>query len=148
MNLSDISRQYSSASYRIANQDKVTAGEVALDSDTGHINLRTTTGWLQIGTAGAPHSVVVDSIAGPRGASAGGTIAISGSSQQTAVISETLVDVSCDTVCYLAIGAAPVAALNTSYRLTANTTYRFPIVSGDKLAVIGTTGNFWFSPVL
>jgi hypothetical protein len=44
-----IDRQYSSSTQRIADELKVSAGEVALDSDTGSIFHRTTSGWLQIG---------------------------------------------------------------------------------------------------
>lgn len=54
-----IDRQYSSASLRIANESKVTAGEVALDSDTANIFLRTTTGWVKIGLAGVEQVVSV-----------------------------------------------------------------------------------------
>lgn len=64
MNFSDISRKYSSSSYRIDNEEKVTPGEAAMDIDTGNTYIRTTTGWEQIGSGGANHSVPPDQIPG------------------------------------------------------------------------------------
>lgn len=83
----------------------------------------------------------------PQGQAAGETIVISGSSQQTAAIAATAVDIQADTVCYIAIGANPTAALNTGYRIPANAPIRLGMTSGSKIAVIGTSGNFWCHPV-
>ena len=64
MNFYEINRKYSSSSYRIANQDKVTAGEPAMDIDTGNIYIRTTSGWEQIGSGGINHAVPPDQVPG------------------------------------------------------------------------------------
>lgn len=60
----NISRQYSSSTQRIEQQAKVSAGEIALDSDTGNTYLRTTTGWQQIAAGGTPQVFGADQIPG------------------------------------------------------------------------------------
>lgn len=83
----------------------------------------------------------------PQGQSAGQSIAISGSSQQSSAITETQVDLMADTACSIAIGTNPTAVIATSYRLPANTLVRLGLVSGSKIAVIGTSGTLYISPV-
>lgn len=41
----EITRKYVSAINRVANEGNVDAGEYSLDRDTGHVFLRTATGW-------------------------------------------------------------------------------------------------------
>lgn len=102
----------------------------------------------QKGTNGAAHVIDQSTPLSPQNQAPGGTIALSGSSQQTAAIAATTVDVQADTACFIAIGSNPTAALNTSYRIPANTPIRVGLTTGSKIAVIGTTGNFWYHPVV
>lgn len=98
-------------------------------------------------TAGAAHTIDKSVALSPR-AYTGQTIAISGSSQQTTAITATEVDITADTACFVAVGTNPTAALNTSYRIPATQVpIRLGITSGDKIAVIGTSGNAWVHPV-
>ncbi len=61
-------RQYSTSSLRTADEARVSAGEIALDSDTGHLFMRTTAGWLQVGTLGAQNVSTYQASAYPAGA--------------------------------------------------------------------------------
>lgn len=83
----------------------------------------------------------------PRDADVGGTLTITGTSAQTGAIAAPFVDVQADTACFIKIGVNPVAVLNTSYRLPADVVLRLALAPGDKIAVIGTGGNFWYHPV-
>lgn len=100
-------------------------------------------------TGDAQHVTVKDSSMGPEGAAAGNVRTFNGASAQTAAITGDAVDVAADSPCWIEIGSDPTAVVNTSYYMTANTTYRFPITSGNKIAAIddGTTGNLYYHPV-
>lgn len=99
-------------------------------------------------TNNAVHVRLSDSAAGPEGANAGEALAVTSSSGQSAAITGTLVDVIADAVCFIELGDSPTAVTGTSYRIAADTTYRFPITSGNKLAAItATTANLWLHPV-
>lgn len=104
-------------------------------------------GWEKTTNNGVPARAIVDSLMGPEGAASGNVRTISGTSAQTAAITGEAVDLCVDTACWVEIGSNPTAALNTSYYLPANTVVRFPITSGNKIAVIGTTGNLYYHPV-
>jgi len=106
--------------------------------------MTTRRGTLQDYTEGALH---VTNGLGPLGAGAGEKIAIGATSAQSVGTYSDLVDLICDTPCFIEIGSNPTAALDTSYRLAANVTYRLPVGANSKIAVIGTSGNLWVHPV-
>lgn len=86
---------------------------------------------------------------GPEGAPAGAKVALTTSSAQSAAIAGDWIDVSSDVDCFVEIAANPTAVADTSYRLVAGTTYRFPITAGNKIAgiVASGTGNLWYRVV-
>lgn len=86
---------------------------------------------------------------GPEGAAAGAKVALTTSSAQSAAITGDWIDVSSDVDCFVEIGANPTAVVDTSYRMVAGTTYRFPITTGNKIAGIlsAGTGNLWYRAV-
>lgn len=96
-------------------------------------------------TDGAAHVYALP--AGPEGAAAGEAISNTASSQQTAAITGDTIDVSTDSTddVFIEIGSDPTAVADTSYHICSNQTYRFPITSGNKVAVIatGTNGKTW-----
>lgn len=96
-----------------------------------------------------PWSGSLDSgaVLSPQGQSAGQSISISGTSQQSTAIASAYVDLVADTACSIAIGTNPTAVVATSYRIPANTPVRLGIVTGSKIAVIGTSGTLYISPV-
>lgn len=102
---------------------------------------------------GAAHTAIKDSMLGPEGAAAGEVITISGSSQNSAAITEGAVDVITDSTAniFIAIGpdATVAAVVDTGYRLASGVSYRFPISSGNVVAVIGSAvnGSIWIHPV-
>lgn len=102
--------------------------------------------WLS--TNGAAHVTLVGGYAGPRGLT-GQAVAIGAASAQSTPVTGSLVDVTATVACFLAIGANPTAAASTGYYLAANTTYRLPITSGDKIAVIqaSSAGTLYVHPV-
>lgn len=57
-------RYFNSAAARVAAQAGVTAGETAGERNTGNVYLRTDSGWLQVGTAGAAHVTLTDPATG------------------------------------------------------------------------------------
>ena len=74
--------------------------------------------------------------------------AITGTTAVVGAVTEDFIDIQADTLCFVEFGpATPTAALNTSYPIQPGVVYRFPFVSGDEVAVIGTAGNVWVSPV-
>lgn len=72
----NITRQYDTSASRITNQALVTAGEYALDSDTGHTFLRITGGWVQVGTAGVINASAIASAANQALATKTGVLAV------------------------------------------------------------------------
>ena len=62
--MSNNGKHYISASTRIADQANVSPGLVAEDVDTGDIFQRTLSGWVQVGSGGANHSVPPDQVPG------------------------------------------------------------------------------------
>jgi hypothetical protein len=74
-------------------------------------------------------------------------IGISGSSQQSAAITGNVIRVAVDTACNIEIGKNPSASLTTSLWMPANSVEYFAIPSGSKVAVIGTAGNIYITPV-
>ena len=100
-------------------------------------------GHLLVGTAGT------GSARGPEGTAVGAKVALTAASAQSAAVTGSYVDVTCDTDCYVLIAANPTAVVDTSYKVNAYTTYRFPITSGNKIAalVASGTGNLWWHVV-
>ena len=72
-------------------------------------------------------------------------------STQSAAITATTIDVTCTTTAQIAIASNPTASVTTGYYCAAGVTYRFPITSGNKVAIIhsdGTTaGTAYIHPV-
>jgi hypothetical protein len=142
---------YNNAAERVADQANVGAGETATDRDTGDVYQRITAGWAWVVSGGTPHVTLRDSLMGPEGAAAGQPIGNTTASQQTSAIAGDAVDISTDSTddVFIEIGSNPTAVVDTSYHLTSNVTHRFPITSGNKVAVIstGTNGKTWTHPV-
>lgn len=86
---------------------------------------------------------------GPEGTAVGAKVALTNASAQSGAITGSWVDVICDVNCFILIAASPTAIADTSYLLIANTTYRFPITTGNKVAGIlsSGTGNLWWHAV-
>lgn len=80
----------------------------------------------------------------------GQKVAYTTSTQSTA-ITGTAIDVTCTTTAQIAIAANPTATVTTGYYCAAGVTYRLPITSGNKVAIIhsdGTTaGTAYIHPV-
>jgi len=82
------------------------------------------------------------------GAGVGEKLVIGAASAQSTGTYSGSVDLSCDTPCFIEIGASPAAVIDTSYRMPANALIRVPVGTNSKLAVIGTSGNLWIHPVV
>jgi len=101
---------------------------------------------------------ILGGLGGPRGKT-GDKLAVTTTTGQTAQIhvpdvsvpaaKAGWVDLVCDTPCFIEIGTNPTAVVDTSYYLAAGVTYRFPLVRGDKIAAITSTGtaNLWWHEV-
>jgi hypothetical protein len=79
----------------------------------------------------------------------GQLVTISGTSTPVAsAINANFVDITCTTEAYIAFGSTPVASAD-DYYVVANTTYRFPIVYGDKVAAVQVSsgGTMYAHPV-
>lgn len=96
---------------------------------------------------GAAHTTEARHRLTPEGAAAGAVIAISGASQKSAAINDGWVRLLADTACSVEIGTDPTATLATSFRLAANVPEIIKIPEGYKVAVIGTAGNLYYSPL-
>lgn len=107
-----------------------------------------------LGTNGAAHFTIKDSLMGPQGASAGEALAINasaGADVTSAAITSNAIDVYIPAAftggVRVAIGSAPATA---SGRVYGPGTYRWPITSGYKLAARSndaTTGTIYINPV-
>ena len=87
--------------------------------------------------------------AGPEGhENAGETVAYTLTAGTSAAIVGTIVDVTCTTDAYVAIGSS-VAATSSGYFCAAGQTYRFPITSGNTVSAIQVSagGNLHVHPV-
>jgi len=87
---------------------------------------------------------------GPQGNSGTGlSVAVGAASTASAAITATLIDIVATTECFIQIAASPVAVVNDDYYVPKNTTYRFPITSGNKVAVIqsAAAGTLYIHPV-
>jgi len=75
------------------------------------------------------------------------SVAISGSSAQSGALgANTVAAMLCATVaCFVAVGASPTAALNTSLFLPANVPVFVGVQGGFKVAVIGTSGTLYIT---
>ena len=82
---------------------------------------------------------------GPSGT--GEAVTIAATSTASTALYTGMVDVVCDTPCFIEVGTAPTAVLDTSYRLPANSIIRVPVGTSNKIAVIGTSGSLWIHPV-
>ena len=82
----------------------------------------------------------------PRDLSAVTPVSISGTSAQSGAITATQVDVCATVAAWVVIGTNPTAT-TSGYYLPAGTIVRLGINSGDKIAVIGTSGTLYISPV-
>jgi len=107
-------------------------------------------------TSGAAHVLVAGGYAGPENeVSEGQTVAVGAASAASAVIAGTVVDVifipdAATTLgCFIQIATAPVAVANDDYYIASNTTYRFPITTGNKIACIqsAAAGDIYIHPV-
>jgi len=105
---------------------------------------------------GAAHVLVSGGYTGPENeASEGQTVAVGGTSAASAAITGTGVDIifipdaTTTLGCFIQIAGTPVAVANDDYYIAANTTYRFPITSGNKVACIQSVaaGDIYIHPV-
>ena len=101
-------------------------------------------------SSGEPAGLAVtESTLDPRLKPAGETLTVTGVSQQSQQITENKIDITCDTAdCWISIGTNPVAAIGSSTRIVAGTVrLPFKVVTGDKIAVIGTAGTMSYHGV-
>lgn len=98
------------------------------------------------GTAGAGHVIDKSVALSPRNMAAITPVTITGTSAQSAAIAATQVDLLATAACWVAFGTNPTAT-TSSYPLAANFPVRLGLVSGDKIAVIGTSGTLSIGPV-
>ena len=141
---------YANSTARIADQANVPGGATAEDCATANRYVRSSTGWVQISIGGAARIVPIGGYSGPRNATspAANKMTITVASQQSGVLTGTLIHFWADTLCYVAVGTAPTAAIATSYAVPPNTVIPIPIIDQDKIAVIGSAGVAYFHPVV
>jgi hypothetical protein len=84
-------------------------------------------------------------------------VALSGSAQATVVTASAggtgsgslggtrIVELACDTDCFISIGPSAVATLTTSIYLPAKVPVRYACNPGDTVSAIGTGGNLYIS---
>ena len=115
----------------------------------------------QRGTDGAAHVLISGGYSGPETEiSEGQTVAVGGTSAASAAIVGTVIDVIyipdangfgdfTGDGCFIQIAAAPTAVADDDYYIAPNITYRFPITSGNKVAVIQSVaaGDLYIHPV-
>jgi len=89
-------------------------------------------------TNGAAHVLVSGGYAGPEDL-AGVKVSYSTSTQSAALTATVIV--TCTTTAQIAIGSNPTATVATGYYCAAGITYRFPITSGNKVAIIHSDGT-------
>lgn len=104
----------------------------------------------QKSTGGAALVTPKGGYSGPRNATspAANKMTITAASQQSGVLTGTLIHFWADTLCYIAVGTAPTAVIATSYPIPPNTLIPIPITDQDKIAVIGSAGVAYFHPVV
>jgi len=90
-------------------------------------------------TSGAAHVLVSGGYAGPEGLT-GQKVSYT-TSTQSAAITGTLIDITCTTTAQIAVAANPTAAVATGYYCAAGVTYRLPITTGNKVAIIHSDGS-------
>lgn len=101
----------------------------------------------QKGTAGAGWVLDKSVALSPRNLAAVTPVSISGTSAQSGAIVADQVDLVATVAAVVVIGTNPTATLTSGYYLPAGVPVRLGIVSGDKVAVIGTSGTLYISPV-
>lgn len=74
-------------------------------------------------------------------------VSISGASARSTVLPCQVVRVWCDTDCHIAFGDVGILALITSLLLKANTPEYFSMGSDTYIAVIGTSGSLFITPM-
>jgi len=80
----------------------------------------------------------------------GESVSYTGTAGTSAAITGTIIDVTCTTDAFVAIGAAPTAVADgTDYFVSGGLTYRFPITSGNKISAIqlSSGGTMYVHPV-
>lgn len=95
-------------------------------------------------------NIVGGGLSGPSGNTGNGqVVAFTGTSAQSTAITATVIDLTATEDCFIAIALSPAAAANSDYFMPKNSTYRFPMTTGHKVAVIQATtgGNLYIHPV-
>jgi hypothetical protein len=108
-----------------------------------------TTDTAQMGyfTDGAGHVIDKSVSLSPRNMPTVTPVAISGTSAQSGAIAATEVDLCATVAAMCVIGTNPTATLTAGAYLPAGVMVRYSLQSGDKVAVIGTSGTLYITPV-
>lgn len=85
---------------------------------------------------------VVGEPLGPEGLEGSGEgVLVTSGSAQSSVINADVVDISPTTDCFIRFGSSPTAVANSDYFLPAGIVARFPITSGNRVAVIRASAD-------
>lgn len=99
------------------------------------------------GTLGSAHVLDKSVAKSPRNMATVTPVTISGTSAQSGAITATEVDLCATVAAMCVIGTNPTATLTAGAYLPAGVLVRYSIQSGDKIAVIGTSGTLYITPV-